>query len=465
MIDPIEAGMSQSPVVARRTLLAAGAIGLFSFGSLAVLANSKAEKPLPLRSIDPATLPPMSKILGFGVRKEAHSLTSESDDVRMYREAVGWMKARSDQNPLDPMGWAQHWAHHSMFCATNTFGYQVHYGWFFLPWHRAYLVNLEQKIRRLLNEPKFALPYWDWTRNPKVPSWFWGGDNPLSNSTRMQEPGDALPLDFLELGPTLRAKRFDHFGGRKRVPGNHQVEGTLEQGAHNNVHNWTGGEMASFDGAGNDPIFQSHHGNIDRIWEIWLAQGDGRANPSDADWLAHQFWFFGPTGDREAVTVDRLLDTKELGYAFDDLGWQSTLTEASAPKFNGDAQTFGVIDLGKTQRAQIRDLTEGRATGRVALNYERLSLPIQPFQHRLFFLDEASGTATYVGTFTILPIPDLRSGLERSVTSQVEIPPDVLQTMLQSQRIRVVGVGVPLKGRNIPQQPVPFAGVSVTIEA
>jgi hypothetical protein len=112
-----------------------------------------------------------------------------------------------------------------------------------------------------------------------------------------------------------------------------------------------------------------------------------------------------------------------------------------------------------------RSLTEGRATGRVSLNYERLSLPIQPFQHRLFFLDEASGTATYVGTFTILPIPDLRSGLERSVTSQVEIPPDVLQTMLQSQRIRVVGVGVPLKGRNIPQQPVPFAGVSVTIEA
>ena len=98
-------------------------------------------------------------IIGQGVRKEANSLTADSDDVRIYRDTVAWMKARSEKNPLDPMGWAQHWAHHSLFCATNTFEFQVHYGWFFLPWHRAYLVNLEQKIRHVAQEPSFALPY------------------------------------------------------------------------------------------------------------------------------------------------------------------------------------------------------------------------------------------------------------------------------------------------------------------
>lgn len=450
--------------ISRRSLIAATTLGLLGVGGVAALGRNQSIRVPPMENVDPASLPPMSEIVGFGIRKDAHSLTGESDDVRMYREAVGWMKARSETNPLDPMGWAQHWAHHSMFCATNTFGYQVHYGWFFLPWHRAYLVNLEQKIRRLLNEPGFALPYWDWTRNPKVPAWYWGEENPLFNSTRLQESDDALPADFLELGPALRATKFEHFGGRKRVPGENQVEGTLEQGAHNNVHNWTGGEMASFDGAGNDPIFQSHHGNIDRIWEIWLSQGEGRANPDDPAWLDHRFWFFGPKGDREAVRVGDLTDTRRLGYAFDNLRWLPTLLPSSTPRYIGQGKTFGELDLSNAELARIHDLSKGKSKGRVSLNYERMSLPIQPFQHRLFLVDDPSGAATYVGTFTILPIPDLRSGLERSVTTQIEVPPDALGLLLKARRVRVVGIPVPLKGRNIPEQPVPFAGVSLTID-
>lgn len=191
--------METLPTLSRRSLLAAGAVGMLGAGGLTALARGQSPRSPSLPQIDPASLPPMSEIVGFGIRKEAHGLTADSDDVRMYREAVGWMKARSEANPLDPMGWAQHWAHHSLFCATNTFGYQVHYGWFFLPWHRAYLVNLEQKIRRLLNEPTFALPYWDWTRNASPPAWYWGEDNPLFNTTRLQERGDTVPADFLSI--------------------------------------------------------------------------------------------------------------------------------------------------------------------------------------------------------------------------------------------------------------------------
>lgn len=456
--------MATDKAISRRSLMAAGTIGLLGAGSLASLARGQS-RPGRIIDVAPEALRPMSEIVGFGVRKEAHGLTATSDDVRMYREAVGWMKARSQANPLDPLGWAQHWAHHSLFCATNTFSFQVHYGWFFLPWHRAYLVNLEQKIRRILKEPAFALPYWDWTRNARIPDWYWGEENPLSNSTRMQEPGDFMPGDFIELGPALRARDFSNFGGRKRVPGEFQVEGTLEQGAHNNTHNWTGGEMASFDGAGNDPMFQSHHGNIDRLWEIWLAQGEGRANPKDPEWRDHRFWFYGPTGEREAMRVGDLLDTRALGYEFENLDWRHTLTEANTPRLRQAGETYATLDLGKAQIAQIRDLSNGSRKGRVALNYERLSLPIQPFQHRLFFVDEPSGEATYVGTFTILPIPDLRAGLEKSVTSQVEVPPAALETLLKSGRVRVVGVGVPLKGRKIPTQPIPFEGVSLSIDA
>ncbi|MEO1027917.1 MAG: tyrosinase family protein [Pseudomonadota bacterium] len=404
------------------------------------------------------------EIFGYGVRQEANSLTADSDDVRMYREAVGWMKERSEKNVLDPMGWAQHWAHHSLFCATNTFTYQVHYGWYFLPWHRAYLVNLEQKIRRILNEPAFALPFWDWTRNNKIPDWFFGDDNPLNNTTRLQQPGARVPNDFIHPDGSLQAKRFDHFGGRERIPGELQVEGTMEQSIHNCVHNWIGGEMASFDGAGNDTIFQSHHGQIDRIWDIWLRQGGGRANPTTESWLEHPFWFYGWEGAPEPVKVKDLLDTKALGYDFADYDISPTLTEETMPVFDGDSIDFGVIDPNDELLAQINAVSNG-AEGRVSLVYERLSLPMHPFHHRLFFIDEATGDATYVSTQTILPIPDLNRGLEREVSSQVQVPPHAVDAILNSGRIRVVGVPVPLEGRSIPLEPVPFKGVSLTVEA
>lgn len=403
-------------------------------------------------------------VMGFGVRKSAHALTRDSDDVRMYQDAVQWMRARSDRNPLDPMGWAQHWAHHSVFCATNTFQYQIHYGWNFLPWHRAYLFNLEQKIRRVLNEPSFALPYWDWTKNPTIPEWYFGDDNPLNNSTRLQSPGDALPADFLEVGPALRARQWNHFGGRRRIPGQLQVEGTLEQSVHNCVHNWTGGEMASFDGAGNDPLFQSHHGQIDRLWEVWLEQ-PASANPTVDAWLDHPFWFYGPNGYPEIVRVRDVISSKALGYTYDDLSYRHTLTPETTPEYPGRGEVFGDLKPDDQTLAKIEIVSRGDGPGRVSLNYERMILPMHPFQHRLFFVDaRPGGAATFVGTFTILPIPDLRKGLEREVTTQVEVPKAALDALLASGQVRVVGVPVALKGRQIPTQPVPFKGVSLTVE-
>jgi len=439
-------------------------------GLTGCLDNSFSLKKPPL-SLGNNAVPPndrtsmMTEVFGFGIRKEANSLTADSDDVRMYKDAITWMKARSDLNPLDPMGWAQHWAHHSIFCATNTFQYQIHYGWFFLPWHRAYLFNLEQKIRRVLNEPAFALPYWDWTRNQTIPDWFFGEQNPLNNPTRLQEPGDEIPLDFVHTDPSLRAKRFKHFGGRKRKRGDLQVEGTLEQSAHNSVHNWIGGEMASFDGAGNDPFFQAHHGQVDRLWEIWLRQGDGRANPKDPTWLNEKFWFFGWEGFPEAITVSALVDTKALGYVFSDYEITSTLNENNLPVYKGDGLEFGRLDPDDKLLAQIAAVKSEGAEGRVSITYERMSLPMHPFHHRLFLIDDQTGDATYLGTQMILPIPDQTRGLEKQVSSQVEFPPHAIEAVLAGRPLRVVGVPVELKGRPIPLQPVPFEGVTLSVDA
>ena len=315
-------------------------------------------------------------------------------------------------------------------------------------------------------------PIYDWSRNPMPPAWIWGAENALNNPTRLQAPGDVLLPDFLELGPVMRARTFDHFGGRKRVPGDLQVEGTMEQGVHNNVHNWMGGEMASFDGAGNDPFFQLHHGQIDRIWEIWLGLGEGRSNPTDPDWLDHPFWFYGLSGLPEEIRVRDLLSTDALGYTFEDLDWQHTLTPEITPQLDpllaelGESARLATLTLSEDTRAEIAALRRGNGPGRVSLTYERLSLPLHPYEHRLFFVDADTKVSTYIGTFTILPIPDLVQGLERRVSSQVEVPPAVLDAILaKSDNIHVIGVGVPLKGRKIPTQPVPFEGVTLTVDA
>lgn len=407
---------------------------------------------------------PKNSVFGFGVRKDAHTLTADSPDVRIYREGVRRMKELSESNPLDPMGWAQHWAHHSLFCATSDFDKQVHYGWYFLPWHRAYLFVLEQKIRRMLDEPTFALPYWDWTRNPSIPPWYFGADNPLNNTTRMQGPTDKLPSDFTHVSPAMRAQLFSQFGGRRRSHALDQIEGTLEQGVHNCVHNWIGGEMASFSGAGNDPLFQSQHGQIDRLWSAWTSQ-DGDRMPSDTRWRHYPFFFYGPSGEMEIIYVEDVIDTEKLGYSYDRLDFRPTLTAANRPMLSG-----GRIDLGKLTtdpafvagRANYDPSTEFQ---RAILTYDRMTLPHQPYHHRLYFVEaDDPKVAHYVTTHTILPIPGLETGLEMNVNSQIEIPTSLMQRIIEGATIRVVGEDIPLKGRPPIKSPVPFTGVGLNIQ-
>ncbi|HKA02480.1 MAG TPA: tyrosinase family protein [Candidatus Solibacter sp.] len=50
-----------------------------------------------------------------------------------------------------------------------------HGNWWFLVWHRAYLGWLEATVRELSEDNEFALPYWDWTKTPRVPDAMFDG--------------------------------------------------------------------------------------------------------------------------------------------------------------------------------------------------------------------------------------------------------------------------------------------------
>src|SRR4029453_12195811 len=63
------------------------------------------------------------------------------------------------------------------------------------------------------------------------------------------------------------------------------------------------------------PIFWLHHCNIDRLWEVWLAQGGSRANPGPGPWQTTPFVFHDETGAQVSLTgADGVDIAGQLGY-------------------------------------------------------------------------------------------------------------------------------------------------------
>src|SRR5262249_50914262 len=118
------------------------------------------------------------------MRKDVSQLTATSPDIQAMKTAVGKMKAGLGDG--DRRNWRAQAQVHGTF--TGGFTHCQHGNWFFLPWHRGYLYFFEEIIRRLSGFDGFALPYWDWSKDFKLPSQFWGDDNPLNDPPRAGEP-------------------------------------------------------------------------------------------------------------------------------------------------------------------------------------------------------------------------------------------------------------------------------------
>jgi tyrosinase len=76
-----------------------------------------------------------------------------------YKKGI---RAMLNLPPTDPRNWYRNAFTHVFDCP--------HGNWWFLVWHRGYLGWLEQTLRSLSGDPEFALPYWDWTKTPRVPA-------------------------------------------------------------------------------------------------------------------------------------------------------------------------------------------------------------------------------------------------------------------------------------------------------
>jgi tyrosinase len=143
----------------------------------------------------------------------------------------------------------------------------------FLPWHRIYLLKLEQAIRAI--HPDVSIPYWDWTQasQQSIPPWLAGvlptvvTPTQTINVTRFPQSAASLATIASNTPNALAETTFTNFTSSL-------------QGIHNSVHVWVGGSMGSVPTAPADPIFWMHHCNIDRLWWVWQkTPGNAGKNP------------------------------------------------------------------------------------------------------------------------------------------------------------------------------------------
>lgn len=210
--------------------------------------------------------------------------------------------------------------------------YCPHNNWWFFPWHRAYLYYFEKLLQdavRDLNPSRLpTIPYWNWTddrpSDHPVPKIFRGtlSENPLGNNRRHSNHllDSHVGKDVIR-ERVNNAHSFEVFGSGSVK--NLRDEGSaspFERGPHLFVHmliggadrNFRPGDFNHFATAAFDPIFWSHHANVDRLWNQWLSFAD-HSNPKDRTWHEMHFdMFVDAQGNHLSKTVAQVMADPEI---------------------------------------------------------------------------------------------------------------------------------------------------------
>ena len=245
------------------------------------------------------------------VRHNVYCLNPHGRVIKSYAKAVTVMQARPG---TDGTSWSAQAAIHGTLAplAGMIVNKCEHGTRFFFSWHRMYLYYFERIVRAAAGDPAWALPYWGYspTGHRELPVAFRSPAN-ASNSLYVPQRYDAInagnPMmpSVVDPGAALPLLAFNSFSG------------SLEITPHGVVHGAVDGWMGGIKRAAQDPIFYLHHAQIDRLWDVWIALGGGRANPTDAPWLTQSYQFYDETGATVTMTGQQVLDdAQQLRYKY-----------------------------------------------------------------------------------------------------------------------------------------------------
>lgn len=251
------------------------------------------------------------------VRRNILSAPTARDD---FIRGLKLLKGQVIDPPLSIYDFFVIWHHQAMMQhtpVTQSRRNAAHVGPVFLPWHRFFLLVLEQQLQQALNDEDFGLPYWAWNvdgdlgADAQAASAIWSSDcmggqgNPVTDgpfafqeadpaSWRVRvEPTVSLALKTVDRG--LR-RAFTGSGEFPTLPNSDQAKAilgrplydempwltdsttTFRNGLegwgydaprmHNLVHMWVNGDMGPSTSP-NDPVFFLNHCNVDRMWSAW----------------------------------------------------------------------------------------------------------------------------------------------------------------------------------------------------
>lgn len=237
---------------------------------------------------------------------------------------------------------------------ANAIMTAIHRSPAFLPWHRRYLLDLEQELQRVSGNPNLGIPYWNWPDGAASGS-MWDDDllggngsalnqvvtsgpfrqgqwtivnssglsaGPLTRAFGRQNWAQTLPTQA-EIDQVLLVTPYDSFAWNANSDPSfrNQLEGFRGPNLHNRGHGWVGGSMLPMTSP-NDPIFFMHHSMVDKLWHEWQLRfpnqgylpmnggpfGQNLNDPMDSTPA-------GPIGNRP---ID-LLDSTALGIEYDRL--------------------------------------------------------------------------------------------------------------------------------------------------
>jgi len=176
-----------------------------------------------------------------------------------------------------------------------------------------YLFYFEQVLQQASGDPNLRLPFWDYETDGHIPAAYRsptyvdGGvtkPNPLYVANRQAQ---------LNAGTAALTPAVTSTAGALPSTTYSPFNSALEQTPHGSVHCATGvascpsGYMGYVPSAGNDPIFYSHHANIDRLYECWLRVNPTARLPNNAAQLAQHFSFIDGGGTLVSSKVGDML--------------------------------------------------------------------------------------------------------------------------------------------------------------
>jgi hypothetical protein len=255
------------------------------------------------------------------VRKNIDSLNAY--EIATFRRGVEVMKSRP---VTDPTSWLFQANIHGVPFGEgeNPVWAQCEHGTlFFLSWHRMYLYFFERILRAASGDPTFALPYWNYDKSDaaralpepfRLPA---DSSNSLYVSQRAPGINEGAMMPPSATSAANALMQID-FGTSSSFGFSRSLEGV----PHGPVHVLVGGNgwMSFVPLAARDPIFWLHHGNIDRLWNLWLAQGEGRHSPiDDTAWGQAKWSFYDENCNLVEITGCEILRAQDqLGYVYEE---------------------------------------------------------------------------------------------------------------------------------------------------